>query len=116
MLDLLIPFLDNTLDDLRKNKGVTSTTIKRIYIQCAKTYVGDFILYAAFRTPLTDLFYEPVESESWQTLLTVYTQHEFADNNKVVNAYKSFYNYIAIGNAMLSQQKESDMAITKMFK
>lgn len=116
MLDLLIPLLDRTLDDLRTNKGVTSTTIKRIYIQCAKTYIGDFILYAAFRTPLTDVFYEPVDSDCWRTLIGCYSQHEFADNNKVVNAYKSFYNYIAIGNAMLSQHKESDMMITKMFK
>jgi hypothetical protein len=104
MLDQLIPLLDLTLSEIRSNKGVTSTTIKRIYVQCAKTYVSDFILYAAaFRTPLNDVFYEAVDSECWQTLIGCYSQHEFPDNNKVVNAYKSFYNYVAIGNAMLSQ-------------
>ena len=33
-----------------------------------------------------------------------------------MKAYNSFYNYVAIGNAMLSRQSESDMAITKMLK
>ena len=55
-------------------------------------------------------------SDVWQNLLNYYTFHEFPDNKKVVKAYESFYNYVAIGNAMLSKQSERDMAITKMIK
>jgi Hormone-sensitive lipase (HSL) N-terminus len=117
-MDLLIPLLDQTLEDLRCRNfdKINSTIIKKIYIQSAKLYIGDFILYAAFKTPIDDVFYQAVDSDAWSLLLNCYSYHEFADNQKVVKAYKSFYNYVAIGNAMLSQRKETDMAITKMFK
>lgn len=73
-------------------------------------------MYYAMCTPEDDIFYQDVTSESWQNLLNYYSFHEFPDNTKVVKAYHSFYNYVAIGNAMLSRQSESDMAITKLFK
>jgi hypothetical protein len=35
---------------------------------------------------------------------------------KVVNAYRNFYSYVAIGNAMISQQKMEDHLITRYLK
>jgi hypothetical protein len=90
--------------------------IKRIYVLSAKTYIADFILYSAMCTPETDIFYQDINCKDWGTLLNCYTYHEFEDNKKVVKAYKNFYNYVAIGNAMKSKLREDDMAITKMIK
>lgn len=35
---------------------------------------------------------------------------------KVVKAYKNFYNYVAIGNAMMSRQGANDSQFTKLIK
>jgi hypothetical protein len=33
-----------------------------------------------------------------------------------VKAYKNFYNYVALGNAMMSKQNVDDGALTKLIK
>lgn len=59
LLDLLIPNLDKTFEDLNKKKydKVTSTVIKRLYAQCAKTYISDFLLFSAMNSSEEDIFY-----------------------------------------------------------
>ncbi len=59
LLDLVIPLLDTTFDDLNKKKfdKITSTVIKRIYVQCAKLYIGDFLLFSSMNSSKEDIFY-----------------------------------------------------------
>ena len=72
------------------------------------------LLYEALATPLDDIFYQDIAGEDWSKLLGIYTAHEFADNRKVVKAYRNFYSNLAIGNAVLSKQQQDDHPITKM--
>lgn len=67
-------------------------------------------------TPMDDIFYQELSSTDWSILLDCYSFHEFPDNKKVVKAYKNFYKYVAIGNAMLSKQSDSDGTIMKTIK
>lgn len=62
-----------------------------MYVLCSKTYISDFTLYIAMQTKEEDLFYQPLDSADWSTLLQIYSPHEFPDNKKVVKAYKNFY-------------------------
>ena len=98
--------LDKTIEIItvkKKVNSVTNASIKLIYVLCAKTYIGDMLLYEALATPLDDIFYQDIAGEDWSKLLGIYTAHEFADNRKVVKAYRNFYSNVAIGNAVLSK-------------
>jgi hypothetical protein len=66
------------------------------------------VLYIALNTSESDIFYQAGDSPDWEFLKSVYQVHHFPDTDKIVNAYLSFLDYIALGNAMISKQKDSD--------
>ena len=54
--------------------------------------------------PMDDIFYQPQDSADWKLLnREVYTLHEFQNPEKIVKAYYSFYDYVAIANAATSK-------------
>lgn len=59
LYDMLIPHLDKILDYLSKRQytKITGTVIKKAYVYCARTYIGDYVLYTSMSTPESDIFY-----------------------------------------------------------
>lgn len=55
-------------------------------------------------------------SKDWDLLLNYYTYYEFKNNKTVVQNYQNFYNYVAIGNAMLSKTNHTDHIVAKYIK
>jgi len=54
-------------------------------------------------TPLDDIFYSDPNSDDWKIIKSNYMLHEFPNCKKVINAYKNFYQFVALGNAMLNK-------------
>lgn len=113
LFDILVDLCESILNQNTKLKG---KTIRRVYCVCAKTYISDFVIYNAMSAPINDIFYQDITHEDWIVLLNFFSQHHFPNNKKVVKAYKNFYSYIAVGNAMLSKKQKEDHYITQYIK
>lgn len=62
MLDILLAICENAIITGEK---ISSKLIRRIYITCAKMYVGDMVLYNAMLAIENDIFYQSADSEAW---------------------------------------------------
>jgi hypothetical protein len=54
-------------------------------------------------TPEDDLFYKGEDHPDWQLINSRFSFIEFADDHRVVQSYKRFYEYVATGNAFMSK-------------
>ena len=118
LFDMAIPHLEQLQTYLAKKQygRMTGTAIKRAYVLCARTYISDFVLYIAMTTPTTDVFYQEVSSEDWQSLLGIFEYHDFGNTRKIVKAYESFQDFIAVGHAMMSRQDVHENAFLRTLK
>ena len=98
------------------SKTIASIKIKKIYISCAKMFVSDLILFMSLTAPDTEIFYQDHNSPEWSYLLDCFSFHQFPDTAKLVNSYKNFFSFIAIGNSMISQQEKNDHMVKKLLK
>jgi len=113
-----LPHLEQIQTFLAKKQygKVGGTAIKRAYVLCARSYIADFVLYIAMTTPATDVFYQEVSSEDWQALLGIFEYHDFGNTRKLVKAYDSFQDFIAVGHAMMSRQDVTENAFLRTLK
>ena len=65
-------------------------------------------MYYSFQAPHDDLFYLPEEHPDWQMIKSRFSFIEFADDHRVVQSYKKFYEYVATGNAFMSKSMVHD--------
>ena len=95
---------------------ISGTIVKRAYVLCARTYVSDFVMYISITTPMNDIFYQDVQSDDWKKMLDIFTFHDFGNHRKLVKAYESFQDFIAVGHAMMSRQDVNENAFLKTLK
>lgn len=88
---------------MNNSKKIHINQIKKIYSLCSKLYISDFIVYITMSSPKSDIFYLDPNEEDWKIMHRHYSLHEFSNRKKIINAYKNFYQYVAIGNAMLNK-------------
>lgn len=67
-------------------------------------------------TPETDLFYQPLDSPEWELFGSIYTFHQFSDVEKLVKAYLGFFDYLAIANAILTKQSDTESSLKRYIK
>jgi hypothetical protein len=61
------------------------------------------MLFVAMNAPQDDLFFLPEDHPDWQLIKSRFSYIEFKDDNRVINSYKRFYEYVATGNAFMSK-------------
>eukprot|EP00347_Sterkiella_histriomuscorum_P000824 403374374 len=113
MQTILLQYCKRALEMKQK---MNSKLVRRIYVTCSKMYVSDMILYNAMLANENDIFYQDASSEAWQLVMKCYEQHEFKHSKRLIRAYNSFHDYLAIGNCVLNKQSKDDNFVTKMLK
>eukprot|EP00347_Sterkiella_histriomuscorum_P001768 403370757 len=108
--------LNQCREALNCKQELPSRVIKRIYVTSAKTYVSDLVVYSAMLASHQDIFYQDPCSSDWQTIVKIYDQHVYPDHQKVVKAYQNFFQFVALGNALMSKNNKNDNFLMKNLK